>query len=367
MDDEGLVDLFYEAGLTPSRWRSALSALATRFGGSGAVLVAQKGDAFAWTSSVGFEHVMRDYVDEGWAARSDRIERCARLNRKAFITENDLYGPEELRADPALEGFFLPRGIGSEYGTLLRLPTGDVVIATVQRPFGAPPQDERAVATAAALRPHLARAAMMSARVSLDRSRGAVDALAGLGLPAAALSSSGRVIAANDLFAALGPDLLRETRGRLTFTDRSADAGAVRALAALAAGVGSRAGCSIPIAARDGAAPAVAHLIPVTGAGCDVFVGAACVLLLTRAAPKEPPDAALLATLYGLTPAEAQVARSVVRLGSVPAAAEAADVSRETVKSHLRKVLAKTGVASQQGLSALLSSLAADSPVERGM
>lgn len=368
MDEDGLADLFYEAALAPDLWPAALSAFARRFDGSCAVLIARGPDGVRSATSIGDDHLVSDYVDGGWEARSDKIARCRTLNPKAFITERDLYTPEELRGDPALEGFYLPRNIGSEFGTLFDLPTGDSMVASVQRRFGAPPQDGRSLAAAAALRPHLARAALISTRLGLGRSRGAVEALATLGLPAAALSARGRIIVGNDPLAALMPRTLREARGRLTFDDAAADAAMVRALDGFRAQKGvAPPGCSIPLAARPGGTPSVAHLVPVEGGARDVFVGSACVMVITRASALTPPDAGLLASLFGLTPAEARVARSTVMLGGIPAVADDLALSRETVKSQLRAVLGKTGVASQQGLTALLASLAAGSPVRRGL
>ncbi|WP_237481011.1 helix-turn-helix transcriptional regulator [Lichenibacterium dinghuense] len=309
---------------------------------------------------------MRDYLHEGWEARSDKIPRAVKLNPKAFITGEDIYTPEELLTDPALEGFYLPRGIGAEFATLFDMPTGDLMVVSVQRRFGSPAQDARSLATAEALRPHLARAALISARLGLDRSRGAVESLAALGIPAGSLSARGRVIVGNELLAALTPGTVREVRGRLTFVDRDGDAALVRALEEMRAGSGVAAGCSIPIAAPHGGTPSVAHLLPVTGEGREVFVGAACLVLITRASPLSFPDGRLLVSLFGLTPAEARVARSTVTLGGVPAVAEALDLSRETVRSQLRAVLGKTGVSSQQGLTTLLASLAVGSPIRRG-
>lgn len=367
MDAEALADLFYEAALAPELWPSALSVFARRFDGSCAVLIARGPDGVRFATSIGDDHIVSDYVDGGWEARSDKIARCRRIDPKAFITEHDLYTSDELRNDPALEGFYLPRNIGSEFGTLFDMPTGDLMVASVQRRFGSPPQDDRALAAAEGLRPHLARAALITARLGLDRSRGAVDALATLGFPAAALSARGRVIVGNDLLASLTPHILRETRGRLSFVDRTADAAMARALDRLhALDSRSPAGCSIPIASPPGGMPFVAHLVPVMGGARDVFVGAACVMTITRASAMAPPDAGLLASLFGLTPAEARVARAMVILGGVPAVADEMELSRETVRSQLRVVLGKTGVASQQGLTALLASLAAGSPVTRG-
>jgi hypothetical protein len=53
------------------------------------------------------------------------------------------------------------------------------------------------------LRPHLARSALMSARLQLERARIASETLAVIGLPALVLNEQGKVLAANHLIEAL--------------------------------------------------------------------------------------------------------------------------------------------------------------------
>jgi DNA-binding CsgD family transcriptional regulator len=65
----------------------------------------------------------------------------------------------------------------------------------------------------------------------------------------------------------------------------------------------------------------------------------------------------LLAEAYGLTPTEVQVA---LRLGreSLSIAATALGITMNTLKTHARRVYAKTGARGQADLTRLLASLA---------
>ena len=69
------------------------------------------------------------------------------------------------------------------------------------------------------------------------------------------------------------------------------------------------------------------------------------------------PDAELIAGLFDLTPAEARVARGVAEGLTLDAIGNKASISRETVRSQLKAVLAKTGVNRQADLAALLAGL----------
>jgi len=74
--------------------------------------------------------------------------------------------------------------------------------------------------------------------------------------------------------------------------------------------------------------------------------GAGCLVLIYDL--ERPAELAVdrLAWLYRLTPAEARVAAAVYRVGSVDATAAELNLTRNTVRSHLKSLYAKFGVAS---------------------
>jgi DNA-binding CsgD family transcriptional regulator len=67
------------------------------------------------------------------------------------------------------------------------------------------------------------------------------------------------------------------------------------------------------------------------------------------------PTAEVLQGLFDLTPAEARVARGIGEGRTIDAIALASGVTRETVRTQLAAVLAKTGLNRQAELVALLS------------
>src|SRR5262249_17735737 len=60
---------------------------------------------------------------------------------------------------------------------------------------------------------------------------------------------------------------------------------------------------------------------------------------------------------YGLTPAEARVALAASSGLTVPETAYQLGLSRNTIKTHLRKVFAKTGTSRQTELARLMASI----------
>ena len=86
----------------------------------------------------------------------------------------------------------------------------------------------------------------------------------------------------------------------------------------------------------------------------------AVVMLGTRAGRAPSPDP--LATLYGLTPAETRVARSVGDGLTIGEIAQETGASVETLRSQLKSIFGKTGVRRQAELVRLLAGLPAIAP-----
>lgn len=140
------------------------------------------------------------------------------------MRENDLYADEELAADPLYRDFLWPVGLGWCAGTAIPSPTGDVLFVSVERERSRGPVDDAAVQQLDALRPHLARSALIAARLQLERARVASETLALIGLPALVFDERGKVLAANDLIEALNEHIRWRPHDRVSMKDASADA-----------------------------------------------------------------------------------------------------------------------------------------------
>jgi DNA-binding CsgD family transcriptional regulator len=67
------------------------------------------------------------------------------------------------------------------------------------------------------------------------------------------------------------------------------------------------------------------------------------------------PGAEVLQGLFDLTPAEARIARAIGEAQTIEELAQTLQISRETVRTQLKAVLAKTGVSRQSELVSLLA------------
>ncbi|TJV27564.1 MAG: helix-turn-helix transcriptional regulator, partial [Mesorhizobium sp.] len=74
------------------------------------------------------------------------------------------------------------------------------------------------------LRPHFARAGMVSARLGLEQARATVSALETIGLPAAVMAASGRVLTSNSLLEEMTEMFLPTAYGGMAIANASANA-----------------------------------------------------------------------------------------------------------------------------------------------
>jgi DNA-binding CsgD family transcriptional regulator len=108
------------------------------------------------------------------------------------------------------------------------------------------------------------------------------------------------------------------------------------------------------IAQRDGRRPLLINALPVDGAARTPFLGARVLLLLTDLDLESPPDSTVIARAFGLSPAETRLAMLIGGGTSLEDAAEQLGIARETSRSQLKIVFAKTGTHRQAELVALL-------------
>jgi len=356
--EQQFIDLIYESAFTPELWPRVLEGLAETAEARGGVLFVANPAAglMRWTASANFKEIFGRFIAEGWAQRDRRMERILAARHAGFLTDSDLFTPDELENDAASVSFKRPHGFGHGTGMAAPLPTGDLLGIGVERDLDRGPMERIFVERLDELRPHLARSAFISARLQLERARAAAEMLTVLGLPAALLDGKGRAIFANSLIESLSDIVLWHARDRVALADASADANLRVALAALES-EGPAAPLSFAMRGTESRAAMVGHLVPICGAARELFSRCAGVLVLTPATAPHAPPIELIQSLFDLTPAEARVARGLAAGDTLDDIAIASGVSRNTIRSQLRGALEKTGCGRQAELVALLGGI----------
>jgi DNA-binding CsgD family transcriptional regulator len=177
-----------------------------------------------------------------------------------------------------------------------------------------------------------------------------------MALPAAVVSRSGSLLAANRLFAELVPHTVRKLDGRVRLADEAADRFVENLLAQPHRHSTTGSVRTVPIRGPGGKPTAILQVIPLNNSGGEVHADAA-ILAIRPVRPPAVPTPSILQRLFDLSPAEARVASALAARRTIAAIAKDFGVSRETVRSQTKTVFVKTGVKRQLDLAVLLSGL----------
>jgi DNA-binding CsgD family transcriptional regulator len=353
--DARLSDQIYECSFVPESWPRVLGELAALAGARAGFLFISKNDIHHWTSSTdaGVE-ALEPLVKSGWVARCERFKRVRAARHSGFVTEPDLYAPEEFRNDPFYRDILYPRGLGWATGTAIELPTGDTFTISLERDYVRGPVEPSQIQTLDELRPHIARSALMCARLQLERARAANATLAALGLAALVVDESGKVLDANPLIEGLQGYIRWRAFDRVSLCDKAADQLLREAIAGVDHG-GEGKVRSFPVRSNDATEAMVMHVIPIRLSARDIFERCVAALILTPVTLPEAPPVELVRSLFDLTPTEARVARGLACGKTVGDIAVDCGVSENTIRTHVRGVLQKTGRSRQAEVVALLT------------
>lgn len=354
--DVNLIDRIYECGFVPDLWPEVLRDASKLSGSAGASLFVTRTDVSAWTASRTAHEVTERFISEGWYWRGGLMSRVHRTFHPGFLRDHDICSPEELEAEPIYRDFWRRLGLGFGTATAFTLPTGESVSVILSRLASDGPISAESILALDALRPHLARTAILSARLKLERARAAGDALAALGLAALVFEGGGKVLAANDL-AQSRSDLVRwRAFDRVNLMDRQADALLHEALARI--GLADNGGVrSFPVRSGMSEELFVGHVVPVRISAQDIFAGSAAICMFMPVSAPAVPPLELMRSLFDLTPAEARVARGLAAGKVVEEIAGENGVSPNTVRVQVRALLEKTGLQRQTDVVALLTGL----------
>ncbi|BAU90703.1 regulatory protein LuxR [Methylorubrum populi] len=349
-----LIDRIYEAAAVPELWRDVLSGLARFARAREAVMIVTTGTHFrdVVTTSPEFDLLVAEHLRFPGNVRTGRL---LDLRHPGFLNDLDVVTEEEIATLPLYQDFLIPRGYGAGTATTVLVPSGDSVIVHCERARAEGDFGPQTLAALNGLRPHLARAALLSARLEMERVATTTRTLEALGLPAAVLGSGGRLIGANPSLVAMMPHTLSDQPSRLAAVDPAADRLLREALERSAEEQPVR---SIPIAAREDRPPVILHLVPIRGAAHDVFARARFVLVATPVVARDVPGAEVVQGLFDLTPAEARLA-ALIAAGDAPVPAAAKlGITPSTARTVLKRVFQKTGVSRQAELVGLLAGTA---------
>ncbi len=360
LSDEDYADFeqsIYEAAIIPENWRGVLGRLGDVSDSAGAALLCINERGVSFVAAPVLDKVFERFIGENWDARNSRrgnVVAKGLVGLPRFVNEDDYMAPGEADRDPMIQELFRPEGFGWAAGFIQQLPHGDLAILNLEQYWERGPIRGEALARLDSLYPHLARSAMLAARNNLERARTAVETLAAVGLAAAAVTPTGRVVIANDAFATASHVWTTRGGDRLGLHDEVADAMLGDALRALSLARSPR---SVPVRAQaGGVVTAVVQIVPIRRAAHDIFGSTDAIVVLSE--PRSgAAEATLVQSLFDLTPAEIAVAQAIAAGQSPGQIARATGRSIDTIRNQLRSAMTKTGSRRQVELALLMRQL----------
>lgn len=351
-----LIELIYEAAFLPEHWNLVLRQASELSQSASAQLFFFSENAPPRGTTLENLRTLFDTFINGdmWKC-SDSVQKMCALQPASFVCVDDFTSSREIQNDPArimLREF----GIGAHLCSAIAMPTGELATFVFQKWTRDGGFTREAIDRLDGLRPHLARASLVSGRLRVERAQATACALEIMGLPAAVLSATGRVMAANAHLERMDAALLPVAHGGLAIADRDAD----RLFQEMMLRMQQRdaTGGSIPLPSIAGTPAFVVHLLPLRRAAHDIFANADTLVLATPITPSAlVPSASLLHALFDLTPTEARLASDLACGLTLSDCAIRQHVTVKSARTYLERIFRKTGTRRQSQLVAMLKTV----------
>ena len=345
--------------LDPAVWPLAMDEICRAVGASGALLLQSDVRTADIPRTPSFEEPTQFYFRNGWHARDSRATRGIplMLGGASVVTDQDVMSAEQMRLDPMYNECLLPNGF-QWFAAVACWASTALWALSIQRTPSEGPFEQGDKQALAGISRRLTEAATLSTAVGRSAICSATNALNAVRQPAVAIDRLGFVLDTNPAAEAMFDDCLQIRDRRLFVADATARACVERLTDQLRVTADTAAlPCDPIVVRRKRQAPVIVRVLPVHGAARNPFVGARALLTFAVVAPRPGPKPAVLAKVFGLTPAEAKLASLMAEGLSPEKAAEELKIARETARNQLKAVFAKTATHRQGELVALLSRL----------
>lgn len=361
-----LIGRIYEAAALPELWPEALDFASEAFGG-------HCGHFFIWDAMAGrpaFDAVSANYSGQELYGRQyggidPRRELMRRRAAGIVIACHQHFDPAYVRESAFYNEFSIPNGRRFLLGSELTRAGQTSSILAVHRTIRQGPFGPEQIGRMQRLVPHLQRAAIIQQRVRQLRSEGELiqAALDRLSIGLVIADGSARCLAYNNVAGSIlqAGDGLRLERGALA-ADVASDCErlkhALRQAAETAARRSGEGGCFVRTSRPSGLRDYILLVAPLAPDTASIGTGNEAALVLIRDPEERPlPNCSRLRELYGLTEAESRLAKALLKGQRLEEHAKERGVSKDTVRTQLSAILAKTNTCRQAELVGLLSDL----------
>lgn len=359
-----LVAHLYDAAMDPALWPGTASQIAQALGSTSTVLKLH-GDGgqvslLECTSNLVVSERDQAWADD-WHRRDLWVERSVAYGMSRIITDEELVTPEEQARSGFYQEWLSHLGIHHMLGAVFPTAPGVVGVLGIHRPRDAGTYSDLERRQAALVLPHLQRALRLGQRfAALSHQHSvALQALDRLDSGVLVVDADGHILQVSPLADTLlrqNPKQLAVIGGRLSF-HHPALQGKLTALICAALET-ARGGLGTPGSAllipRPQQLPLTLEVVPLRPASVAFGEQRPAVLIFVRD-PEAPLEVARLRELFGLTRTEAAVAGALGRGQSLEVIAMQMGIGLGTVRTHLKRILSKTGTHRQAQAVVLLA------------
>ena len=358
---ERALEACYDAILAPARWSAAMQSLAESYGAASCTFTDHQNLSAPVPMS------------EGHAAFADRwtrnqahapdphagpyLEQCTSYMRAGWTSalEHDLSTEEERRTLPFFQETARPEKREWFAASFFSVDGGDWCWPIFRGDDPFTPEDATRLARVG---PYLGKIVSLAQKFAAFDVTSKLSALERVSSAAIVIDATGRAtqmnLPAQNL---LGADF-DLVRGRPAAHDPASNRRLQQLVSsALHTAPGGAQSYAPVVVDRDGAPWLLVEAMPVTAFGSDLFSSGRLIFLLTDLRSPLRPDSRHLCAAFALTAAEAKLAARLASGLGIDAAAASLGVSRETARSQLKEVFAKTNTRRQAELAGLLARL----------
>lgn len=364
-----LIGDIYDTTLDPTRWTDVLEKITRYIRGTAAGLLSQEfGDgAVSFYYSWGDDPEYTKLYRAKYANLNPSVVPIALSVKPGEVCSlSTAISYDEFLRSRLYKEWVKPQGYGDVTTVLIEKSASSFAHLAVLHYGRDSPVDEAARKRMRLLAPHICRAVAISKIVELSKIEAAMlaDTIDSLSAGVFLLQEDGRVVHANASGKAILKErgLLHQANGVIQAVDLQARSNLLRAIANAAnddVGLGGR-GISIPLSSINGERY-VAHILSLTS-GVRRKIGqlhrAAVAMFVHKATLHRPTLVETVATQFKLSPSEVRVLFAIIEVGGAPQVAKVLGISLDTVKTHLKRVFAKTGTNRQVDLVKLVTGYA---------
>lgn len=375
-----LIDRVYRAALERAAWQEVAAGLSEHFGGAAIWLAIQIPEITPPASvfRVGIRDDMAYLPSREEALISERIWKVGPEIGERFVRMSEYGGA---RLDTVIDDFMRPQGLAAEPPIMhVTAPERAMLssLITIFRRSDGPPITEAQLAVADRLVPHLARAIEIHARLGgsensqialhevIDRIPTGILIVDDRRLPVITNRMADRIIASGDGFT-VDDDGPRGRDGPTTAKLRQL----IDSAAQPPRGREFSGGGFMALERKSGRRPYPVMVTPIIGRPeHSSLIDAAALIFISDPEIRDVSIVNVLMEMYGLTPAEAELAQILSHGMSLEDAARLRHVTLNTARSQLKQIFAKTDTRRQGELLQLVlsgvASIDADAEVAPG-